>query len=203
MSTKQVVWVDEHGRFLGTEGHNGSYDFKEHHSKQRDPDWYDWNVKTPSTIVSAIVCRQCRIAKLLLVQCANCSQKLYCSHECCAKDGMHAAECIGPRHGATRMHSRFPRWVRAYRHAPFYRPQLYRSYRKWAPASSYTIIRQGLAPLPSIAPETTSDQIEEELRLLQDEHENMRRMHSVEIMPDPAYGRYVWVRTGAPRPEAN
>lgn len=196
--------MDEHGRFLGIEGHTGGYVFKEHPAKSKDYDWYDWNVKASPRPVSSAVCRQCRIAKQLSVACQQCDQKMYCSAECCAKDGMHAAECIGPLH-RTRMHShsRFPGWVRAYRHGPFYRPQFYSFYRKWAPHDTYLIIHDEVPSLPAIGPGWSQEQIEGKLDSLRNQHEAVRRARGLEIMPDPVYARFVWVRSGAPRPGAD
>ena len=189
-----VVLVDKQGRFVGLEGTD--FALKEvSYPKPKKTDVLSWNTKP---VVSMHVgCSNCgSTSKHLSVKCHHCDTRVYCSSQCSANDMTHRMNCItiGPRMHRIHRHSRFPMWARTFSSGLYYNPLWYPYYRDWyRPWPRYQRVL-ALPPLPQIAPSMTYEQINEELAKLRTEHKDHRQQYGAEIVPDPANGRYIWIK---------
>ena len=218
-----VVQIDEQGRFLGIEGHDGAYMIhvigtKPEQDVETEGVLCTWNegrgvTKMPQHHHHASkTCSNCKTQAALTVKCPLCSKYIYCSNDCLSKDALHAPLCaekeiIGNPHrnrltGHTRRgHIRYGRrygpWARFYGGGRYFRPQLYPWYRIWHRRIPRYIVygrRFGQVKLPRLYMPASFESIDEELARLRAENEALRKREGREIMPDPANGRYVWVK---------
>lgn len=189
-----VVLVDKHGRFLGLE----SNDFQIKHVEYSEPNQSDvltWNAK--SSLQPHMGCSNCGSFKHLAVKCLNCNTRVYCSSACSAIDVNHRSQCIiaMPARMHVHHHSRFGPWVRTFSRGQYYNPLWYPSYRNWyRPWPKYQHAPMALPELPMIDSTMTATEIESELMELRQQHEEHRRSYGIEIVPDPIYGRFIWIK---------